>query len=57
MTTRIIDSYSAWPATETPWSQWLRWRTERTVRQTLFDYSYLALILVLFLGIVFWATA
>jgi transcriptional regulator with XRE-family HTH domain len=56
VTTRVIDSYAAWPATETPWRQWLGWRTERTVRQRLFDYSYVVLILLAFFGVVIWLT-
>jgi len=47
---RVIDTYKAWPSTET--SMW-QWRTVRTLRGTILDYTFVLLVLISFFGVVF----
>lgn len=48
---RIVDTYKAWPATES--SAW-QWRPVRTLRGTIFDYAFVLLVLISFFAVVFW---
>jgi hypothetical protein len=50
---RIIDTYKLWPSTEiSPW----KWRPVRTLRGTVFDYTFVLAVLIAFFGLVFWLT-
>jgi transcriptional regulator with XRE-family HTH domain len=51
VTSRIVDTYKAWPSAET--SLW-QWRPVRTLRGTVFDYAFVALVLIVFFSVVFW---
>jgi len=53
---RVIDSYQAWPAAETPWSEWRRRRAERSWKGAILDYVFVAGFLLVFFGILFWLT-
>ena len=50
---RIIDRYDAWPATELSWRQW---KPVRTLRGTVFDYTFVVVVLVSFFAVVFLLT-
>ena len=47
---RIVDTYKAWPTIEI--SMW-QWRTVRTRRGSVFDYTFVLLVLVSFFAVVF----
>jgi transcriptional regulator with XRE-family HTH domain len=51
VTSRIVDTYKAWPATEISW--W-KWRPVRTLRGTVLDYTFVLLVLTSFFAVVFW---
>lgn len=51
VTSRIIDTYKAWPATEISWRQW---RPVRTLRGAIFDYTFVLLVLISFFAVVYW---
>jgi transcriptional regulator with XRE-family HTH domain len=53
---RVIDSYQAWPASETPWSEWQHRRAARTWKSAIFDYSFVAGFLLVFFGILYLLT-
>jgi hypothetical protein len=48
---RVVDTYKAWPATEI--SMW-KWRPVRTLRGTVFDYTFVLLVLILFCAVALW---
>lgn len=50
---RVVDTYKLWSAREiSPWE----WRPVRTVRSTVFDYSFVLVVLISFFAVVFWLT-
>lgn len=51
VTSRIVDTYKAWPATETAWSEW---RPARTLRSTVIAYAFVLLLTISFFAVVFW---
>ena len=51
VTSRIVDTYKAWPAAETAWSEW---RPVRTLRGTVIAYAFALLLTVSFLAVVLW---
>lgn len=53
---RVVDAYQAWPATETPWSEWRRTRAERSWKSAILDYTFVVVFLVIFFGILIWLT-